>query len=76
MKLAPLKKITLPRLELLAALITARLVVFVKKALHLSNDISYNCWTDSRVALCWIKGEVHRWKPFVANRVAEIQSLT
>ncbi|GFW93555.1 integrase catalytic domain-containing protein [Trichonephila clavipes] len=33
-------------------------------------------WTDSQVTLHWIKGPSHRWKPFVANRVREIQSLT
>ncbi|GFW52498.1 uncharacterized protein TNCV_404261 [Trichonephila clavipes] len=32
--------------------------------------------TDSQVTLHWIKGPIHRWKPFVANRVREIQSLT
>ncbi|GFT58266.1 integrase catalytic domain-containing protein [Trichonephila clavipes] len=32
--------------------------------------------TDSQVTLHWIKGPSHRWKPFVANRVREIQSLT
>ncbi|KRY10067.1 hypothetical protein T12_5752 [Trichinella patagoniensis] len=31
------------------------------------------CWSDSRVALAWIKGAPARWKPFVANRVQEIQ---
>ena len=32
------------------------------------------CCTDSMVALHWVKGQSSRWKPFVANRVAEIQS--
>ncbi|XP_068717084.1 uncharacterized protein [Montipora capricornis] len=32
------------------------------------------CWLDSMVALHWIKGQSSSWKPFVANRVAEIQS--
>ncbi|KRX86693.1 hypothetical protein T4E_6357 [Trichinella pseudospiralis] len=31
------------------------------------------CWSDSRVALSWIKEAPARWKPFVANRVQEIQ---
>ncbi|GFS92110.1 integrase catalytic domain-containing protein [Trichonephila clavipes] len=33
-------------------------------------------WTDSQVTLHWIKGPSHRWKPFVVNRIREIQSLT
>ena len=35
---------------------------------------SLACWTDSVVALHWIRGQSSCWKPFVANRVAEIQS--
>jgi hypothetical protein len=38
--------------------------------------IAYRCWTDSTVALGWIKGEPRKWKTFVANGVTEIQQLT
>ena len=75
-KVAPLKNLTIPRLELMGSLLCARLLVFVRKALKLSEDTVYVCWTDSMVALSWIKGESHRLKQFVGNRVAEIQSLT
>lgn len=33
-------------------------------------------WSDSMNVLWWIKGRSQRYKPFVANRVGEIQSLT
>ena len=74
-RVAPVKKVSLPRLELLAALITARLLVHVMKALGLS-QAKHVCYSDSQVALCWIRSSSSRWKTYVANRVTEIQQLT
>ncbi|KAK3756708.1 hypothetical protein RRG08_035464 [Elysia crispata] len=76
-RVAPLKKTTLPRLELLAALLAARLLKFVTSALQLeTTGNSYTCWSDSQVALSWIKSNAAKWKQFVQNRVLEIQELT
>ena len=76
-RVAPLKKTTLPRLELLAALLAARLLKFVTSALQLeTTGNSYTCWSDSPVALSWIKSNAAKWKQFVQNRVLEIQELT
>ena len=75
-KVAPLKKVTLPRLELLGSLLCARLIVFVRETLKLPNDVKMTCWTDSMISLSWIRSTPTRWKTFVANRVCEIQSLT
>ncbi|KAL5012168.1 hypothetical protein ScPMuIL_010719 [Solemya velum] len=74
-RVAPLKKVILPRLELLGALLAARLFDFVSKALRLS-DIVYKCWTDSQIVLAWIRNDASRWKQFVCDRVVEIQQLT
>ncbi|XP_043210612.1 uncharacterized protein LOC122375344 isoform X2 [Amphibalanus amphitrite] len=75
-RVAPLKQVSLPRLELLASLLAARLLRFVCRALKLPSETLYWCWTDSMVSLGWIKGDPSRWKQFVKNRVIEIQSLT
>jgi len=74
-RVAPLKVVTLPRLELLAALLASRLIVSVQQALHLPASTALFCWTDSMVALGWLKGDPSRWKTFVANRVYEIHAL-
>lgn len=75
-RVAPLKRVTLPRLELLGALLAARLLSFVLQALKLPPETRYRCWTDSTIVLCWIRGEPTRWKQFVRNRVSEIHNLT
>ncbi|KRY45648.1 hypothetical protein T03_16907, partial [Trichinella britovi] len=74
-RVAPLKKLSTPRLELMAALLCARLVCYVRKELALNVEACH-CWSDSKVALGWINGDANQWKPFVANRVREIQALT
>lgn len=54
----------------------ARLISHVGEALKPELDIiNLTCWTDSKVALAWIKGERREWKPFVQNRVNEIRTL-
>ncbi|XP_015123788.1 uncharacterized protein LOC107045894, partial [Diachasma alloeum] len=71
---APLKRLTIPRLELTAALL-AKLTKYVKDQLNLTNATTY-LWTDSSVTLTWISSHSSRWKEFVKNRVALIQELT
>ena len=72
-RVAPAKTVSLPRLELLAAVVNARLLKFVADSLTLKVD-GVVCCTDSMATLQWIRGSSSQWKIFVANRVAEIQS--
>ncbi|KAL5479392.1 hypothetical protein EMCRGX_G022912 [Ephydatia muelleri] len=73
MRVAPLQVQTVPRLELLSALLLSRLLVSVRNYLQREvPNISVRCYTDSQVALYWIRGKEKEWKPFVRNRVNEI----
>jgi len=75
-RITPLKKISIPRLELLSALLLSRLITTVQEALKPELEITaIDCYTDSQVALCWIRGTHREWKQFVHNRVTEIRAL-
>ena len=67
----PLKKKTIPRLELMGCLVLSRLAAEIERALKINLDEKFCC--DSTTALSWIKTSATEFKPFVSVRVAEIQ---
>lgn len=74
-RVAPLQSHTIPRLELLSALLLSRLISSVADCLQsILPDFSLRCYSDSQVALFWIQGITKEWKPFVNNRVKEIRN--
>ena len=72
-RVAPLKELTLPRLELMAAVVATRVSVFIIASLSLQETPLY-LWSDSQIVLHWIQ-QKKKLTPFVSNRVAEIQRL-
>ncbi|XP_064470007.1 uncharacterized protein LOC135384748 [Ornithodoros turicata] len=70
-RLAPLKTVTLARLELLGALISSRIAKFFQKNFKLPTTNHF--WSDSTIVLQWIRGSATKPGQFVENRVREIR---
>ena len=74
-RVAPLKPLTVPRLELQAAVLASRLYKTIMEELTIEvDDVIF--MTDSMITLSWIRKRARNFKMFVATRVGEIQSNT
>lgn len=74
-KVAPLKRQSIPRLELMAAVLGAHMRQRFLETTTLHIDRS-TLWTDSRTVLSWLQSDQYKYKQFVAFRVGEILELT
>ena len=74
-RVAPVKTVSVPRLELQAAVTATRLAAQIKRETELV-IIKTTYWTDSQVVLAFIRNTTRRFKTFVANRLTEIHEHT
>ena len=74
-RVAPRKTITIPRLELTAAVVSVKVHSLLKQEYEFENAAHY-FWTDSSVVLGYIMNNAKRFHVFVGNRVQQIRDQT
>lgn len=72
-RVSPVKAMTIPRLELMGAVLSSRLAQNILKVITVGR---VTFWTDSENVWYWVRNQSREFKPFVANRIAEIQRTT
>ncbi|GBM59031.1 hypothetical protein AVEN_7414-1 [Araneus ventricosus] len=73
-RVAPLKQLTIPRLELCSALSLAQLYQSVISSISVLIHSTF-LWSDSQIALSWISSPPSKGNQFVTHRVNQIHSL-
>ena len=74
-RVSPIKKITIPKLELTSASIACRLSEFLKSSFS-DTELLSTFWSDSQIALFWINSEPEELVPYVRDRVREISKFS
>ena len=74
-RVVPKKFVSIPRLELTAAVLSVKMACLLKKELNLG-EVTHYFWTDSKVVLGYIRNNTRRFKTFVANRIHQIKENT
>ena len=74
-RVAPLRQLSIPRLELQGAVMATRLVITVREELNYQ-DVPVIYWSDSQTVLQWIHSKTCRYHAFVAHRITEISETS
>ena len=69
-RVSPVKAMTIPRLELMGAVLSSQLAQNILLVISVYRTIF---WTDSENVWYWVRNQRREFKPFVANRIGEIQ---
>ncbi len=70
-RVAPIKRLTIPRLELCGVHVLTKLLDHLKSLFQIPLCDIY-AWSDSTVVLNWLEGNPRRFKTYVGNRVSDI----
>ena len=71
----PKEFVSIPMLELTAAVLSVKMACLLKKELNLG-EVNHYFWTDSKVVLGYIRNDTRRFKTFAANRIDQIKENT
>ncbi|XP_065073807.1 uncharacterized protein LOC135697874 [Ochlerotatus camptorhynchus] len=74
-KVAPLKPLSIPRMELQAATLGTRLLRSILES-HTVKATERYLWSDSSTVLAWLRGDPRKYKQYVACRIGEILEQT
>ena len=75
-RLAPLKPLTIPRLELCAAVVASQNDLMIRRELQMPElEVQSVFWTDSVTVLCYLNNESKCFHTFVANRIQRIKNV-
>jgi len=74
-RVAPLRPMSIPKLELQAAVMGSRLSESIRKS-HDFKIHETHFWSDSTTVINWLNSDARNFQTFVANRVGEIEEIT